>query len=103
MTTALPIGQNYTGWVGIGTYANTVTDGWFWSIILLAICIVVFVMTYKSSGENVSAGFFAVSWAWFLFSILLNIMDFVPSSYISIGLGMLGFSIFALVLNKDRF
>ena len=100
---ALPVGQNYTGWVGLSNYANLVTNGLFWELMLAAVCIVIFFVIYKQSGENASAAFFAVSWAFFFLNIFLSIIGLVPATFVGIGLGLLGFSTFLLALSKERF
>ena len=103
MTTALPVGRNYTGWSGISQYANLVTNNLFWPLMMGAVVIVIFFVLYKNTGGDVSQAFFGSSWAWFIMSIFLSIMGLVPGSYVLIGLGLLGFSGLGLALAKDRF
>ncbi len=92
---------NVTGWSGLAVYANTVTDGVFWQLLLAVISVVVFFLMYKQSMDNPSVGLAGASFSFFLGSIFLNILGLVPGNLIAIGLALLGFSGFLLYITRD--
>ena len=71
--------QNMTSYVDLFTYMNTINDGWFWSLIVLALFIVVLLsisIKYGISRGLVTAGFITFIVAGFLRTAEL-IQDFV--------------------------
>jgi len=60
---------NATNITGIATYANTVTGGWFWSLILVAIFMVTFLVqkNYPTERAFVSSSFLTFLSAIFMF------------------------------------
>jgi len=90
MTYAAP---NATNMTDVFIYANTVTHGWFWQLILIAIFVVSFGVLI---GRNdASRSFAASSFLTSIIALFMSLMNLIPSmialitiilSFVSIGL-----------------
>lgn len=67
---------NITGFVDFTQYTNTVTEGWFGSLILLAIALVMFLAFKKF--EDTRTTFMAVGLIMLLFGIMFWILELIP-------------------------
>ena len=83
MTYAAP---NATDIVGILTYSNTVTGGWFWALIVIAL----FVMSFGVliARNDAKKAFAAASFFSSIFSMILFVLDLVQTNVLVISLLM---------------
>lgn len=69
---------NDTGFFGLASYTNTITDGFFWLIMLLIMWVVVFVNTI---GYRPSRAFTLASFLTGVSSIILAILDLISPTW----------------------
>ena len=98
MTFATP--SNITGLYNVSSYANQVTDGYFWIIFASTIAVILFLLIYNKN-QNPSHAFVAGSFGFFITTTFLNMMNLIASKYWLLSVVMLAFGVLALMLNRD--
>jgi len=82
MAFASPGGMNST--IDIFTWANSVTDNWFFPGILLATYIIILVKMMTNQNNTASKAFAAASFMMMIISVLARVMNFVSTGFMSI-------------------
>ena len=77
-----PGGMNST--VGIFTWANSVTDNFFFPGILIATYIIILVKMMTNQNNTGSKAFAAASFMMMIVSVLARVMNFVSTGFMSI-------------------
>jgi chromate transport protein ChrA len=97
MTYTLP--SNFTGLYSVGNYVNSVTDGLFWTIIMISVYAVLF-FSMKGYGTERAIGYSSFIGA--ILSILLFTIGFVPASVLVFSILFAGFGIWSLKTSNSR-
>ncbi len=89
---------NATDMIGILEYTNTVTGGWFWTLIVIS----VFVMSFGVliSRNDSKKSFAAASFFSTIFSMILFVMDLIQMNVMVITILMSFAGIMLMLFNK---
>lgn len=88
-----------TGIYGLATWVNTVTGGWFWSLILLALFAILF-FSFKS--YQTSRAFAGASFITMVVGILMGAIGLIPVKIIILCIILGAFGIVALRTSNSQ-
>jgi len=97
MTFAQP--SNLTGLYSLGIYVNSITSGYFWTMIMVAIYGVLF---FSMKGYGTERAFGYSSFVGGVLAILLFTIGFIPVSVLVFAILLAGLGIVALKLSNSR-
>lgn len=93
---------NLSGFYNLSQYANTVTDNYFWVIMLFVIGIVAFFVVYRRDGANPSYGITGAGFAMTMVSTFLQILGLVAGKWFLLSVLLLGAGMIAMMLSRDN-
>ncbi len=82
MTYATPGAMNNT--VDVFTWVNSVTDNWFFPMILIAVYIIILVKMLFNPGNTASKSFSAASFMVMIIAVFSRVLDFISTGFMSI-------------------
>jgi len=82
MTYSTPGAMNSS--VDVFTWANSVTDSWFFPMILMAVFIIILVKMLYNPGNTASKSFAAASFMVMIITVFARVLDFVSTGFMSI-------------------
>lgn len=82
MTYATPGAMNSS--VDMFTWVNSVTDNWFFPMILIAVFIIAFAKMLFNPGNTASRAFSAASFMVMILSVFARVINFISTGFMSI-------------------